>query len=128
MTVPVALDLKIRYPEFDPLSDDRVSIFINEASRSVSTDWVEADYTLGIIHLAAHLMALEGEPGRSLDPTTPVQPFQTGRAVKRRKVGDVETEYAVPVDGISLNDLDSSQYGAKFKRLLRLNAPAIAAV
>lgn len=127
---------KARYPEFDPVSNARVGVFIGEALSSVDKTWVETDYQPAIMALTAHKLVLEGEPTRSADPAATVDVANIGRKIKRRKVGDVETEY----EGTELSSSSSEQgssftlglsktsYGQRYLQLLKLNAPTIRVV
>jgi hypothetical protein len=61
--VPVAADLRARFPEFtvDSVDDATVTAFINFAVEEGAPDptvWSEKDYTKAIIFLAAHFMSL----------------------------------------------------------------------
>lgn len=131
LTAPTAAQLKARYPEFDPVADERVGVFISEAMRHVDEGWEDGDQQPGILALAAHKLALEGEPRRSQNPQAPVDVVNGGRSVVRRKVGDVETQFsensATASSGGGLN-LDVTNYGRSFKQLMKLNAPAIGVV
>lgn len=127
--MPTPADLKTRYPEFDGVPDARVQAFIEEAGPGAGESWFEADRTPGILALAAHGMAMEGEPGRSADPGAPVDPMLMGIPVERRTVGDVTTVWQ---GGSATNRGGSAQsedgrsfaktpYGRRYLELLRRN-------
>ncbi|KQM37940.1 DUF4054 domain-containing protein [Sphingomonas sp. Leaf10] len=63
MTPPTPADLKARYPEFAAIDDARVQYWLTDAERTVTTDWSEADYAVGLMTLAAHEMVTNGEVG-----------------------------------------------------------------
>lgn len=63
MTPPTSADLKARWPEFAPVDDARVQYWLTDAARTVTTDWLEADYEVGLMTLAAHEMVVNGELG-----------------------------------------------------------------
>lgn len=125
---PTAADLKARFPEFAPVSDSLVNLILAEALPKVGETWIEADRRPAILYLAAHLLAMEGEPGRS---ATGGGIGATG-PVKRRKVGDVEVEYAGGGTSAGGGSDESgfllTHYGRRYRELMRRNFPAILAV
>lgn len=133
---PTATAFKARYPEFDPVSDARVGVFIGEALSGVDNGWIESDYQPAVMALAAHKLVLEGEPARSADPSATVDAANIGRKIKRRKVGDVETEFEGSELSSSNSDkgsgytlsLSKTTYGQRYLQLLKLNAPTIRVV
>lgn len=118
--LPTAAELKTRFPAFGSVGDARVSAFIDEAKSYVGTSWIETDYQLGIMAAAAHNMAMEGEPAVA---GVTVPPTLLGAGIKRRKVGDVETEYNVAAPGGSglKAEFSTTPYGRIYLRLARLN-------
>jgi hypothetical protein len=130
VTTPTASEFKTRYPEFTGVADGLVTAFIAEASPRVDDDWEEADQQPAILALTAHLLSLEGYPGRA-DPTAPL-PAGTGKEVVMRRVGDVTTQYAQLSSsdaGDSLrSSLKLSPYGRRFAQLLKVNAITIGLV
>lgn len=122
---PTASDLKARFPEFTAVSDTLVNLILAEASAQVGETWLERDRTPATLYLAAHLLAMEGEPGRS----TSGRGSATTGPVRRRKVGDVETEYAgYGSSEYGRSGYGSSEYGQRFLNLMRRNFPAVAVV
>lgn len=123
---PTAADLKVRFPEFTAVSDTLLDLILAEAQAQVGETWYERDRNPATLYLAAHMLALEGEPGRSAGGTS----GGVSGPVKRRKVGDVETEFAgfgVSSGGASTDaGYEMTAYGRQFLRLLRLNFPAVA--
>lgn len=140
-TPPTADQLKLRYPEFTHVDDERVNMFIEDANGHVDNTWLKRDQLKAVSALAAHLMALENEPSRSI-ASAATGGTVTGGAVgstdevktflKKRTVGDVSSEYE-QVDGSSSNsssssatvsskgDYDATPYGKVFYKLLKLN-------
>lgn len=125
---PTASDLKARFPEFTAVSDALVNLILAEASAQVGETWLERDRKPATLYLAAHMLAMEGEPfrtksGQGLGATGPV---------RRRKVGDTETEFAgfssSTGAGASASEYGSTAYGLRFLDLLRKNFPAVAVV
>ncbi|MGV4796133.1 DUF4054 domain-containing protein [Rhizobium sp. F40D2] len=124
---PTPTTFKARYPEFTTVSDTLIQLVLDEAISDVGDTWEEKDRARAQMLLAAHKLTMEGEPGRT---ATGQSSAGTG-FVKRRKVGDVETEFATP--GGSSGSGAASGYGAtiygqEFLALLRKNFPAVAAV
>lgn len=134
VTVPTTEQLKARYPEFNIVDDARVTMFIEEATRSVDDCWAENDQSPAIMALSCHLMSLEGEPsassgsGEGSDPSN--TNFKDGRFLKRRKVGDTENEWAESAASMTAGTKSataseagyrSTTYGAKFYKLMKLN-------
>lgn len=125
---PIASDLQARFPEFASVSYTLVNLILDEAEAQVGGTWLERDRKLATLYLAAHLLAMEGEPGRSAGGTSG---GVTG-PMKSRTVGDVRTEFAGfgVAGGGALSDAgyEMTAYGRQFLRLLRLNFPAVAVV
>lgn len=118
---PTIIDLKIRFPEFDAVADSTLQAILDEAVQQVGDTWVERDRTPAIQYLAAHMLASQGLGlgGSGSSARGPI---------KRRKVGDVETEFAgsASASGGSGSDYGLTMYGQAFQRLLRRNFPAVA--
>lgn len=132
VNVPSSSDLRARYPEFEPVSHTRLTLFIDEASRRVDDSWLEADQSPAILNLACHLLSLEGEPSASVDgvSNSANTNLKNGRFLKSRKVGDVSNEWAesaasAAVGAMSKTALqagyNSTPYGAKFLSIMKLN-------
>ena len=121
--VPPTVDtFRARYPEFSGVSGDLLALVLAEAIEEVGDTWIERDRAKAQMLLAAHKLAMEGEPARS---TTGKTNATTG-AIKRRKVGDVETEYAGVTSGAggsSSHPFAGSTYGQAYWELLRRNFP-----
>lgn len=131
-TEPTAGTFKARYPEFAPVSNDLITLVLQEAISQVGDTWVEKDRARAQMLLAAHTLTMEGEPGRT---TTGQGSAGTG-PIKRDKVGDVETEYQNAAEryGSGVNYVnsaagyESTEYGRRYLALLKLNFPAVAVV
>lgn len=133
---PTIADFKTRFPQFTSTEDATVQALLNEAVLDVGETWIERDRTPGVLHLAAHLLSVQisgaSSAGGGGDVSTGV--------VKRRKVGDVEIEYAVtasaiaaatanPASGIgAFASYYTTAYGRRYVELVRRNFPAIAVV
>ncbi|MCO5085149.1 MAG: DUF4054 domain-containing protein [Mesorhizobium sp.] len=125
---PTAADLKARFPEFTAVSNTLIDLILAEAIPQVGESWLERDRRPATLYLAAHLLAMEGEPGRTLRGASGAT-AGTG-PVKRFKVGDVETEFAGngTSAGGGASSFASTEYGLRFLDLMRRNFPAVAVV
>lgn len=122
---PTPTTFKARFPEFVPVSDSLVGLVLAEAIAQVGETWLERDRARAQMLLAAHTLTMEGEPGRS----TSGQGSAATGAVKRRKVGDVEVEFAGSGSGSGgsgATGFAASTYGQEYMSLMRRNFPAVA--
>lgn len=124
-TPPTVVEFKVRFPVFTGIADATVQMILDEATVEVGPTWIEAYRTPGVLYLAAHLLASQGLGYSAGSGGAAV----TG-AIKRRKVGDVETEFAGAAAGGSgdASNYSSTVYGQQYLRLLRKNFPAVAVV
>jgi len=126
---PTASDLKQRFPEFTAVSDTLVNLILAEASAQVGETWLERDRKPATLYLAAHMLASEG---RDAAAAGVVGGDAVTGPLKRRKVGDVEAEFAgvssSSGDGSSASEYASTAYGLRYLELMRRNFPAVAIV
>lgn len=120
---------KARFPEFNAVSDTLIQIIIDEQSPQVGETWVAADRDPALQYLVAHILTLEGEPGRTASGGA----VSDAGKVKRRKVGDVEVEFfdssaSTVTGGIGAGFYSTTRYGKMFYQYLRRNFTAIAVV
>jgi hypothetical protein len=125
-TAPTAADLKARYPEFDAVSDDLVTLVITEAAGTVSTSWLERDYAPAIMLLTAHMLITEGAVERANPNGNGTSSMTTTGAVKSYRVGEVQVSYAGTSEGAGaasgdLSGLSATEYGKRFLALRRAN-------
>lgn len=123
-TPPTVTDFKTRFPEFAAVPDATVQAVLDEAVLEVSPSWVEAYRTPGVLNLTAHLLATQGFGGSGAGGGGAA----SSGAIKRRKVGDVETEWAGISGGggsQSASFYNSTRYGQRYYELLRKNIPAV---
>lgn len=118
---------KARFPEFAPVSDALIGMVLTETVAQIGDTWIERDRPKAQMLLTAHTLTLEGEPGRT----------NTGNGVgmsgpmKRRKVGDVEVEFAgfgSSAGGSAATGYAATAYGQEFAALMRKNFPTPMAV
>jgi hypothetical protein len=121
---------KVRYPEFASVSTALISLVLSEAIGRVGDTWVDTDRLRAQMLLTAHILTMEGEPGRTENGAAGAT-AGTG-LVKRDKVGDAETEFASPTAsssvGSTLSGYALTFYGQQYLEILRRNFPAIAVV
>jgi hypothetical protein len=124
---PTPTTFKARYPEFAPVSNDLITLVLAEAVDQVGDTWLERDRARAQMLLAAHTLTMEGEPGRTASGSG----IAATGAVKRRKVGDVEVEFAGFSGGSgagSGSGYAATSYGQEFMALMRKNFPTALAV
>lgn len=127
--VPTPVTFKARFPEFGVVSDTLVQLVLNDAISDVGDTWLEKDRARAQMLLAAHILTMEGEPGRTENGASGAT-AGTG-IIKRDKVGDVETEFATPTSsgsGGALSVYGLTFYGQQYLELRRKNFPAVAVV
>lgn len=107
--VPTAADLKARYTAFAAVPDATINVWIEDAQRTVTTAWAEADYRPGILSLAAHSMAEQGiaTGGQSLAGVTSFKSSQFSVTMSDQAAS--ATGYAATI------------YGREFRILLARN-------
>jgi hypothetical protein len=133
---PTVDDLIARFPEFENVSDIVLDLVLAEAIGQVDSSWVERDRRAAQLYLAAHMLAMEGEPMRSAGAGTGSDGSTDwlNGPIKRDKVGDVETEFAGfglgngEGGGASGSEYALTRYGQMYLSLLRRNFPAVAVV
>lgn len=121
--IPTAAALKARYAEFSGVSDERVTAYITDATRSVQETWLERDYAPAIMLLAAHLMLSEGAIDVAAGETSTMT---TAGAIKSYAVDGVSVSYAGVSGGAGSGLMDgeglsSTVYGMRFLALRRAN-------
>lgn len=103
-TVPTAADLKARYPGFAAVADATVTYWITDALRTVTTAWIEADYPIAIMLLAAHELAQQGlEAGDAAGLPPGVTRFRSG-----------SMEVGISESMASATGYASTRYGREF--------------
>ncbi len=125
---PTAADFKARFPEFETVPDALVNAIITEQEPQVGVTWVDADRRPALLHLVAHLLSWQGYPAATA--TEAAQNMLRG-PMKRRKVGDVEVEYAGATASAGeggLGGYGSTSYGMIFLTYLRRNFSGVRVV
>lgn len=117
---------KARFPEFAPVPDALISLVLAEYSDGIGNIWLQRDRVQAQMLLAAHKLAMEGEPQRSKGGNGGGGTISG--AVKRMKVGDVEVEYAGVSGSAGSGGLGASVYGQRYLALIRLSFGGVVAV
>jgi hypothetical protein len=135
---PTATTFKTRFPEFTPVSDDLINAIIAEQASQVGESWDEDDRAPALQYLVAHLLTVQGEPGRSLEIAAGGSGSSSARgAIKMRKVGDVTTEYqnanerlgtGAGVNTVGRAGYEMTTYGRQFQLYLRRNFAGMIAI
>lgn len=114
-TAPTAADFKSRFPRFVALLDTTVDIALGEAARMVDDTWTsQADFTLGRMLYAAHILTLDGH-----GPGAEAQAAQAGTLdFKVMKSGALTLER---FDRDEAAGLSVTDYGRRFAELLYKN-------
>jgi len=129
-TLPTLDQFRTKFPTFADVGNGTIQDAIEEASASVDTSWIEADYQPAILYLAAHLMTVNGALWSSLGAG--VGGIVGAGLVSEAKLGDAQVKLGSAGSsaggGSSGSDLASTPYGLQYLRLLRRNHPAVALV
>lgn len=127
---PTSADFKARYPAFSSVEDATINAVLNETIPEVGETWIERTRSPAIMALTAHLLAVQGF---GMGASAGGGGVAVSGAIKRRKVGDVEVEFA-GVSGSTgsgsgaLAQYRSTLYGQLYLEFMRKNFPAIAVV
>lgn len=124
---PTTTVFKARYPEFSVVSDELVTLVLNESIDVVGDTWLEKDRAKAQMLLTAHTLSMEGEPARSkaISNGSNVASVQSGE-VTSMKVGDVSVTYSGRSQSSSGNNLGEitkeylkTPYGTRYLELMK---------
>lgn len=117
-TIPTATEFKAIYTEFAAVGDASINNALAKAALVIDTTWPEAAYPLAFGVYAAHVLRLGGfgsvAGGVAAD--------SAGGAIKRRKAGDHEIEFATTIGGAAVGTsawYALSAYGREFLMMQR---------
>lgn len=122
--VPIVDDFNARFPELAS-SDNEVLVdqCITRALRQVDTSWLEGDYQEAILQLAAHYYV--SDPSQTGTDASSA----SGGNLTSATIGRISESYAEGEGGApQASDLTSSIYGTEFRRLRKVNHPAMKTV
>lgn len=117
--LPTADDLQARFPAFAAVADAAVTQAIAEAGRSVDNSWIEADYQLAVMLLAAHYMVTDGL-GSSTEASL--------AGFRSLRVGPLEIQTTDAGSARLPGSLASTSYGRRFIQIRNRNFQGIVAV
>lgn len=109
-----ARQVQEKFPEFAQETEARLDVFLADALNDISPTEFGSDADNAQMLLAAHLLCTVG----NVDGNAAVEPG----VVKKEKVGDVATEWAVATAGASSSEdesLKTTSYGREFLRIKR---------
>jgi hypothetical protein len=120
MIVPTAINLKMKFPEFQGIADAQVEFAIEEASLFVDDSWLPDTQTLGILYLAAHYLMVEIMRAQSA----------TGQVITSERMGEMSVTYAgmQPFTEATSSDWMTTLYGMRFREFAHINNPPIAII
>ncbi|HEV7258940.1 MAG TPA: DUF4054 domain-containing protein [Bosea sp. (in: a-proteobacteria)] len=130
-TLPTLEQFRTKFPTFAGVAGPTITAAIQEASASVGTSWIEADYQPAILYMAAHLMTLDGALFEALGAGAAGGLMGAG-LVTETKVGDAQVKLGgnsgSSGGSASSSGLSSTPYGLRYRDLLKRNQPAVALV
>ena len=109
-----AIQVQEKFPEFAQETEARIDVFLADALNDISPTEFGSDADNAQMLLAAHLLCTVG----NVDGSAAVEPG----VVKKEKVGDVATEWAVASPSASSSEdesLKTTSYGREFLRIKR---------
>jgi hypothetical protein len=128
VAIPTPAELKAKFPAFAAVADLTVTMFIEEATRSIDESWLAGDQKNAIMYLACHLMFTNGV----LNAGTPPGGGGAGAAIASESIGDASVSYVTGQllkGGGSLDDdFRTTVWGRRYLKLLKLNQPGVEVV
>lgn len=116
--VPTASSIKIKFPEFESVSNGTVEMAIEEASLSVSDSWLQKYATLGIMYLTAHYLMVTISRADS----------GTGAILKSESMDGMSKSYDTTSTKPDHGDYTTTPYGSKYLELQGKNFPGVMVV
>jgi len=114
VTIPTALSMKLRFPEFADVDDSVLEFAIEEARLGVRTNWTTG-YNIAIMYLAAHYVAasiaasISGGLGGEVE-------------IASESYGRFSITYAQPQNANAVHsDTSTSSYGQRYDALVERN-------
>lgn len=111
--VPTIADFKARFPRFAAVSDAVVQSALDEAALAVDDTWAsQADFTLGRLLYAAHVLTLDGQGTSTEAQLAGFNSIKMGSLslTLEKRSGDSSA-------------LEATSYGRRFLALLGTNSP-----
>lgn len=109
---PLVSAFRARFPEFDAVTDERVSYWLYDAERYVSQTMYGTNYVVALLLAAAHQIAMASDGGFGSDMPSGITAMRSGAL-------------SLSFDAQSVRDQASggwsaTRYGAQFLALLKL--------
>lgn len=115
-TAPTVDDFAAQFPEFDEqVEESQITAALTLAMRSVDETWIEGDYSLAILYLAAHVVSVGLFAADNVG----------SELIKSLSIGPLSITYG---NQISASDLETSIYGQQFLKFRRRSKPAVLVV
>ena len=117
MTIPTALSMKLKFPEFADVSDMTIEFAIEEAAMSFTDDNWTTGGDIAIMYSAAHLIASGQAAANSFEGGS-------GGEIESESIGRLSISYkSNPAANSSAtpDDYSSSSYGRRYIELRGLN-------
>lgn len=112
-------DLKMRYPAFQNVADDRIQYWLTDADRFVNDGWCH-DADPARLAYAAHKLVLSKAPGIADDSDLAALGIPTG--VTKFKSASMDVQISEAASNRSLSSgWDATTYGEEFAVMLRRN-------
>jgi hypothetical protein len=118
MTVPTAINIKFKFPDFVGVDNGVIEFAIEEAVIACnSTRWVDdANQTLATMYYTAHLLQVSLMRAAS----------GTGQLITSERAPDLSITYSgIEQIGKSDSDFNTTQYGIRYLDLVEKNFPAV---
>ena len=115
-----AADFLNKFPEFQAVDETRIKVGLDEASLQVTEKIWGRFYEVGVLHLAAHILAMHG--ALSTEATTSPQPL---REIGSKTVGSLSVSYTSGKTGFESESGSYylTKYGQRFLELKKLVIP-----
>jgi hypothetical protein len=112
VTIPTAVSIKTRFPEFVNVSDANIEFAIEEARLEVGSNWT-VGYDLAIVYLVAHYVA---------SATAETARASAGGEVASESIGRLSVSYAQSSNAEATHaDYESTSYGQRFLEIQAKN-------
>lgn len=115
-----AADFLNKFPEFQAVDETRIKIGLDEASLQITEKIWGRFYEVGVLHLAAHILAMQG--ALSTEATNNPQPL---REIGSKAVGSLSVSYTSGKTGFESESGSYylTKYGQRFLELKKLVTP-----
>lgn len=114
VTIPTAMSIKTRFPEFADTNDAVIEFAIEEARAEIGTNWTHS-YNLAIVYLVAHFVASANAVSASAGTGDDAE-------IASESIGRLSISYAKSANADAVHsDKSSTSYGKRYVELLGRN-------